>query len=441
MRTAGRAALGLGLVFAWVLLVPLGPAAGVSAYWISAAAIAHAAGLAIAGAMAAQRRMWLRIGTMVFGLAGVAQVLVPSLHAPLLVVAAMAAAAPVLVCGGALATLTARQRPGAIAAGAALANLPLLVLHAASPPLLLRAGALASSLAAAAASWWLQPVPETEPGRPPARVIAAVGVTYLVGGVTYSLVLPELGGNPFGVLPYLLLLGVAAWLTVRLGRGAAIRGGLAALGLGALGWGLGWSPLDTVLAALLVGCWAFVDVGWWARLGDERCWTTSYGFGLAAMALAIGIGFMVTPRLVGVDPRGGAAVALAALLVAALLLPSESRAVPVRLAEAEGADRGSEAREAEGADRSPPFSADAASSVRLGPRERRVLELLAHGASNKEIARELGISEGTVRTHLERLYRKLGVRSRTEAAVWYWQVFLPSTPPSRRESDRAEERQ
>ncbi len=441
MRPAGRAALGLGLVFAWLLLVPLGPAADVSARWIGAAAIAHAAGLAIAGAMAAQRCMWLRIGTMVFGLAGVAQVLVPSLHGPLLVVAAMAAAAPVLVCGGALATLTARQRPWAIAAGAALANLPLLVLHADSPPLLLRGGALASTLAATAASWWLQPVPEAAPGRPPARVIAAVGVTYLVGGVTYSLVLPELGGNPFGVLPYLLLLGAAAWLTTRAGRGAAIRGGLAALGLGALGWGLGWSPLSTVLAAVLVGCWAFLDVGWWARLGDERCWVSSYGMGLAAMASAIGFGLVVTPRLVGVDPRGGAAVALAALLGAALLLPSDSRSASAVPAPEEVTGGESDALETERVGRLPHSATRAGDPIRLGPRERRVLELLAQGASNKEIARELGISEGTVRTHLERLYRKLGVRSRTEAAAWYWQVYARSTPPSILDKDRAEERQ
>ncbi|PAX08846.1 response regulator [Sphingomonas lenta] len=54
---------------------------------------------------------------------------------------------------------------------------------------------------------------------------------------------------------------------------------------------------------------------------------------------------------------------------------------------------------------------------RLTPREREVLDRLAGGGTNKEIARELGISAGTVKVHLERLMSKLGVRDRTQAAV------------------------
>lgn len=54
---------------------------------------------------------------------------------------------------------------------------------------------------------------------------------------------------------------------------------------------------------------------------------------------------------------------------------------------------------------------------RLTPRESEVLEGLADGRSNKEIARHLGISPGTVKTHVERLIGKLGVRDRTQAAI------------------------
>ncbi len=53
----------------------------------------------------------------------------------------------------------------------------------------------------------------------------------------------------------------------------------------------------------------------------------------------------------------------------------------------------------------------------LSPREREILELLADGFPNKEIADRLGVSDGTVRWHLRHVYHKLHVRSRTEAAL------------------------
>mgnify|MGYP002779452937 CR=1 FL=1 len=54
---------------------------------------------------------------------------------------------------------------------------------------------------------------------------------------------------------------------------------------------------------------------------------------------------------------------------------------------------------------------------RLTPRERDVLSALAAGGTNKEIAIALGITPGTVKTHVERLIGKLGVRDRTQAAI------------------------
>ncbi len=53
----------------------------------------------------------------------------------------------------------------------------------------------------------------------------------------------------------------------------------------------------------------------------------------------------------------------------------------------------------------------------LTPREREALNLLAEGQSNKSIANQLGISEGTVKLHVKAILRKLGVHSRVEAAV------------------------
>ncbi len=53
----------------------------------------------------------------------------------------------------------------------------------------------------------------------------------------------------------------------------------------------------------------------------------------------------------------------------------------------------------------------------LAPRERDVLRLVAVGKTNPEVAAELGMSAETVKTLLERIYDKLGVRRRAEAAV------------------------
>jgi DNA-binding NarL/FixJ family response regulator len=53
----------------------------------------------------------------------------------------------------------------------------------------------------------------------------------------------------------------------------------------------------------------------------------------------------------------------------------------------------------------------------LTPREREVLELLTQGYTNREIAATLVIAEVTAKLHVHRIIHKLGVRSRTEAAI------------------------
>jgi ATP/maltotriose-dependent transcriptional regulator MalT len=53
----------------------------------------------------------------------------------------------------------------------------------------------------------------------------------------------------------------------------------------------------------------------------------------------------------------------------------------------------------------------------ISPRELEVLDLLAAGRSNKEIARRLDVSPNTVKTHLANLYEKLEVKRRTEAIL------------------------
>jgi NarL family two-component system response regulator LiaR len=67
---------------------------------------------------------------------------------------------------------------------------------------------------------------------------------------------------------------------------------------------------------------------------------------------------------------------------------------------------------------------------RLTPREREVLELIAQGRSNKLIARELEISEKTVKAHVGHLLEKLGVSDRTQAALYAVRAGLVAPPRS-----------
>ncbi len=67
----------------------------------------------------------------------------------------------------------------------------------------------------------------------------------------------------------------------------------------------------------------------------------------------------------------------------------------------------------------------------LTGRETDVLRLLAEGQANKEIARNLNIGEKTVKTHVSNLLAKLGVQSRTQAALHAMRIGLVAPNPTR----------
>src|SRR5439155_9795731 len=70
----------------------------------------------------------------------------------------------------------------------------------------------------------------------------------------------------------------------------------------------------------------------------------------------------------------------------------------------------------------------APAATALTPREREILVLVAQGKSNQDIARTLVISERTARTHVSNVLTKLGLASRTQAALWAVREGLVTSP-------------
>ena len=65
----------------------------------------------------------------------------------------------------------------------------------------------------------------------------------------------------------------------------------------------------------------------------------------------------------------------------------------------------------------------------LTPQQFRVATMISQGLLNKQIAYELGVTEATVKAHVTEIFRKLGVHSRTQAALKLGQLDLPEVGP------------
>ena len=65
------------------------------------------------------------------------------------------------------------------------------------------------------------------------------------------------------------------------------------------------------------------------------------------------------------------------------------------------------------------IAASSGGNCGLTRREQEVLQLVRQGLTNEEIARALWVSLSTVKVHMRHIFAKLGVRSRTQAALWH----------------------
>lgn len=74
------------------------------------------------------------------------------------------------------------------------------------------------------------------------------------------------------------------------------------------------------------------------------------------------------------------------------------------------------------------LTAPQGTATALTPREREIVVLIAQGRSNRDIAESLVISERTARTHVSHVLTKLGLRSRTQAALWAVREGLVPSP-------------
>ncbi len=62
----------------------------------------------------------------------------------------------------------------------------------------------------------------------------------------------------------------------------------------------------------------------------------------------------------------------------------------------------------------------------ISEKEQNIISLVAEGLNNREIAEKLYLSEGTVRNYLSHILEKLGLRDRTQLAVFYYRGALPA---------------
>ncbi len=416
-----RAAVALGIVFSWILSLALagpllaraqpsslGPLSPAEAF-----ALVHGVSLMALGLATAQvPRLGelLPWGGPLTAMLGLAVAASPS-HwwGPILAAAGTTSAAAVLAVAGSLAALGLRYRAWSVAMGAFVANVPLYLAALPEHPLPDRPLAVSLALAPLGLPLLIRSAPPREEAALRLDtflpLLMALWGIYLVGGLMYGVLAPGLGsvGQRVGVLPYLAVLPLSAVAVASLGTVWLGRVGPALVGLGfAASALLSGAGRDVMVMVTVVGAYALVDVFFWTVLGEQGHPRMAYALGLGIMVMAIFTGMMLdgpVAELAQGREDAAALVAAMALLVAMAAFPLWQGTPALVLSGTDGEDLASP-------DLAP-----------LSQREMEVLQLVARGLSNKEVAQELRLSQATVRKHLERIYRKLRVSGRAAAVA------------------------
>jgi DNA-binding CsgD family transcriptional regulator len=257
------------------------------------------------------------------------------------------------------------------------------------------------------------------------RYLPFILVFSLVSGLGYDLL--KSGSAPSGLpggaelFAYILAVCTAYWFYF-LDRDLCLVLGILFAML-SLSLGLFPTPLTTGMEELCLQASAgFVDLFLLAVLLEYADSFRAFGLGIAALCLGVATGEVLSLHL-GEMEQLTAVVGNAVLTLAVLLLYilGRERPAPRRTPSPEGATS------AELAEPSPPAEAPMRHNLpqgvlaKLSEREKRVLGLVAQGLFYREIAREIGISESSVKTYMRRMCEKAGVSGRRELIKTYFQ--------------------
>lgn len=229
-------------------------------------------------------------------------------------------------------------------------------------------------------------------------------------------------------VPYVVAVGVAAAAPVRFSRGYAPYAALAMLGAGFLAFTVQDGSVSSYLLVntLLLGALGVFDLLWWGVLGDLFARHSNparvLGLGLALNVLGVYLGALVTPIIESpsnsMSPgAAGVLVVLVAMAILPLLFYGASVNPAQRKPDSEAevsVEPGQQPSNVDSVQHDFPLSLQLAENAKLTAREAEVLSLILRGYTYQLIAKELFISENTVKSHVRAGYTKLGIHTKTE---------------------------